>query len=45
MSGQWGYVAASYSLVLGGLAAYAARTVRRSRRLARQVPAADRTWA
>jgi hypothetical protein len=44
MNGQWGYVAASYVLVLGSMAAYAVRTVRRGRKLARQLPIEDRRW-
>jgi heme exporter protein CcmD len=44
MSGQWGYVTASYGLVLGSMAAYAVWTIRRGRRLARRLPAEDRRW-
>ena len=44
MSGQWGYVIASYVLVLGSMAAYAVWTIRRGRRLARRLPVEDRRW-
>jgi hypothetical protein len=44
MNGQWGYVTASYVLVLGSMAAYAVRTVLRGRRLARQLPEEERRW-
>lgn len=39
-----GYVAAGYVTVLGTLAAYAWWTLRRGRRLSRQVPAEERRW-
>jgi len=40
-----GYVAAGWSIPLVALAAYALRTVRRGRELARQVPPEDRRWS
>jgi heme exporter protein CcmD len=39
-----GYVGAGWGIALGVLAAYALRTVRRGRALARQVPPEERRW-
>ncbi len=39
-----GYLAAGYTIVLGSLAAYAARIVAKGRRLARQVPVEEQRW-
>jgi hypothetical protein len=43
-SSQWGYVAAGYGLVLGGIAVYALLVLRKGRQLARQVKPEDRRW-
>jgi hypothetical protein len=43
-SSQWGYVAAGYALVLGGIVLYAILTVRKGRQLARQLDPEDRRW-
>lgn len=40
-----GYVAAGWGLSLAALAAYAVRTLRRGRRLAREVPPEARRWS
>ncbi|MDP1819205.1 MAG: hypothetical protein Q8K58_04850 [Acidimicrobiales bacterium] len=39
-----GYIAAGWGIVLGSLALYGLRTVRRGRTLAQQVPPEDRRW-
>ncbi len=41
---QWDYVAGSYGLVVAVLAAYAGWTIRRGRKVARQLPPEDRRW-
>ena len=43
-SSQWGYVAAGYGLVLGGIAVYVLLVLRKGRQLARQVKPEDRRW-
>ena len=43
-SSNLGYVAAGWGIALVTLAAYAVRTIRRGRALARRVPAAERRW-
>jgi hypothetical protein len=43
-SSQWGYVAAGYALVLGGIVLYAILTLRKGRQLARQLDPEDRRW-
>lgn len=41
----WPYVAASWVVVLGSIAAYAVLTVVRGRRLSRRVPPERRRWS
>jgi len=41
---EWGYVIAGWSVVVGGLAAYAASVVLRGRRLAPRVAPGRRRW-
>jgi hypothetical protein len=43
-SSGWGYVVAGYVVTLGGIAAYAGRTLLRGRRLSKQVPPEARRW-
>ena len=43
-SSGWGYVAAGWILTIGGITAYAARTVLRGRQLSKQVPPEARRW-
>jgi hypothetical protein len=43
-SSQWGYVAAGYGLVIGGIAVYALLVLRSGRQLSRQVKPEDRRW-
>ena len=43
-SSQWGYVAAGYGLVLGGIAVYTLLVLRKGRQLSRQVKPEDRRW-
>ena len=38
------YVWLGYAVTAGGLALYAARTIRRGRQLARTLPPDERTW-
>lgn len=45
MSGNWGFVAAAWAIVFGGLAVYAARIVSRGRSLSAQVPPEKRRWS
>ncbi len=40
----WGYVITSYCVVFGVVAAYAARTLARGRRITRDLPPEDRRW-
>lgn len=40
-----GYIAAGWGITIAVLAAYAVRTVRRGRTLARRVPPEDRRWS
>lgn len=40
----WGYITAAYGVVFLVLAAYAAATVRRGRRVLRDLPPEDRRW-
>ena len=40
----WGYTLASYAIIIGGLASYAAWLIVRGRRLSKRVPAKDRRW-
>lgn len=40
-----GYVAAGWISVLGGMALYAAASIRRGKRLSRQVPSEERRWS
>ena len=44
-TGTWPYVIASWVIVLGSIAAYAAVTIIRGRRLSRRVPPKDRRWS
>jgi heme exporter protein CcmD len=39
-----GFIVASYSLTLGGIAVYIWRVLRRGRTLSRDVPVEDRPW-
>ena len=41
---DWGYTIAAWVSVLGVMAVYAGWTIRRGRRLARQLPPEDRRW-
>ena len=43
-STQWGYVAAGYALVLGGVALYVLLVIRKGRQLSRHVDPEDRRW-
>jgi hypothetical protein len=43
-SSGWGYVIAGYVVTIGGIAAYAARTLLRGRSLSKQVAPEDRRW-
>ena len=43
-SSQWGYVAAGYGLVLGGIIVYTLLVLRKGRQLSRQVKPEDRRW-
>jgi len=45
IGGTWPYVIASWVFVFGALAAFAAVTVVRGRRLSRQVPPERRRWS
>jgi len=44
ISGYVGTVVLGYSLVLGGMALFALRVLRRGRVLARQLPDEDKPW-
>lgn len=41
---EWVYVLAGWAIAVGGLALYAAVTLVRGRRLARQLPPEERRW-
>lgn len=43
-SSGWAYVIAGYVVTIGGLVAYAARTLLRGRALSKQVSPEDRRW-
>lgn len=45
MTGGWGYAIAGWIVVFGSLGAFALATIRRGRRLSRQVPAERRRWS
>jgi hypothetical protein len=45
MSDNWGYIAAAWIIVFGGLGGYAVRTILRGRSLSRQVPPEKRRWS
>jgi len=45
MIDNWGFVAAAWAVVFGGLGGYAIRTIMRGRSLTRQVPPEKRRWS
>ena len=45
MTGGWGYAIAAWVIVFGSLASFAVLSVRRGRRLSRQVPPERRRWS
>ena len=44
MSDAWWYVTVGYTTVIGSIATFAWFTIRRGRRLSRDVPEEDRRW-
>ncbi|CAN5443362.1 hypothetical protein BH10ACT1_BH10ACT1_15470 [soil metagenome] len=41
---EWGYVSFAYGVVIAVLVLYALWTIRRGRRIGRQLPPEDRRW-
>ncbi len=44
LENEWAYVGGSYGLVIGLIAAYAVWTIRRGRKIGKQLPPDQRRW-